>query len=68
MNTEQLILSVGTILLAARALGWIFQRIGQPHAQGKRQHDADIADQHHCGALLHDAFEIDLKTYYKHEE
>ena len=29
MNTGQLILSAVTILLAARALGWIFQRIGQ---------------------------------------
>jgi hypothetical protein len=27
VNTEQLILSVGTILLAARVLGGIFQRI-----------------------------------------
>ena len=35
MNTEQLILSVGTILLAARALGWIFQRIGQPRVVGE---------------------------------
>jgi Kef-type K+ transport system membrane component KefB len=35
VNTEQLILSVGTILLAARALGWIFQRIGQPRVVGE---------------------------------
>ena len=35
MNTEQLILSVGTILLSARALGWIFQRIGQPRVVGE---------------------------------
>ena len=35
MNTEQQILSVGTILLAARALGWIFQRIGQPRVVGE---------------------------------
>ena len=35
MNTEQLILSVGTILLAARALGWAFQRIGQPRVVGE---------------------------------
>ncbi len=35
MNTEQLILSVGTILLAARALGWIFQRSGQPRVVGE---------------------------------
>ena len=35
VNTEQLILSVGTILLAARAFGWIFQRIGQPRVVGE---------------------------------
>jgi Kef-type K+ transport system membrane component KefB len=35
VKTEQLILSVGTILLAARALGWIFQRIGQPRVVGE---------------------------------
>jgi Kef-type K+ transport system membrane component KefB len=35
VNTEQLILSVGTILLAARALGWIFRRIGQPRVVGE---------------------------------
>jgi Kef-type K+ transport system membrane component KefB len=35
VNTEQLILSVGTILLSARALGWIFQRIGQPRVVGE---------------------------------
>ena len=35
MNTEQLILSVGTILLAARVLGWIFQPSGQPHVVGE---------------------------------
>ena len=35
MNTEQLILSVGTILLSARVLGWIFQRIGQPRVVGE---------------------------------
>lgn len=35
MNTEQLILSVAIILLAARALGWIFQRIGQPRVVGE---------------------------------
>jgi Kef-type K+ transport system membrane component KefB len=35
VNTEQLILSAGTILLAARALGWIFQRIGQPRVVGE---------------------------------
>ena len=35
MNTEQLILSAGTILLAARAFGWIFQRIGQPQVVGE---------------------------------
>jgi Kef-type K+ transport system membrane component KefB len=30
-----LILSVGAILLAARGLGWAFQRIGQPHVVGE---------------------------------
>lgn len=35
MNTEQLILSIGAVLLAARALGWIFQRIGQPSVVGE---------------------------------
>ena len=35
MNTEQLILSIGVILLAARTLGWIFQRIGQPRVVGE---------------------------------
>jgi Kef-type K+ transport system membrane component KefB len=35
VHTEQLILSAGTILLAARALGWIFQRIGQPRVAGE---------------------------------
>ena len=35
MSPEQLILSVGTILLAARALGWIFQRMGQPRVVGE---------------------------------
>ena len=35
VNTEQLILSIGTILLTARAFGWIFQRIGQPRVVGE---------------------------------
>lgn len=35
MHTEQLLLSVATILLAARALGWAFQRIGQPRVVGE---------------------------------
>ena len=35
MNIEQLILSVGTILVATHALGWIFQRIGQPRVVGE---------------------------------
>jgi Kef-type K+ transport system membrane component KefB len=35
VNTEQLILSIGVILLAARTLGWIFQRIGQPRVVGE---------------------------------
>jgi Kef-type K+ transport system membrane component KefB len=35
VNTEQLILSVGTILLSARALGWVFQRVGQPRVIGE---------------------------------
>jgi len=35
VSLERLILSVGAILLAARALGWAFQRIGQPHVVGE---------------------------------
>jgi len=35
VDTEQLILSIGAILLAARVLGWIFQRIGQPRVVGE---------------------------------
>ena len=35
MKTEQLILSIGSILLAARAFGWLFQRIGQPRVVGE---------------------------------
>ena len=35
MNTGQLILSVAVILLAARSLGWLFQRIGQPRVVGE---------------------------------
>jgi Kef-type K+ transport system membrane component KefB len=35
MHPEHLILSVGTILLVARLLGWIFQLIGQPRVVGE---------------------------------
>jgi Kef-type K+ transport system membrane component KefB len=35
VKTEQLILSIGTILLAADVFGWIFQRIGQPRVVGE---------------------------------
>ncbi len=35
MKTEQLILSIGTILLAARLFGWFFQHIGQPRVVGE---------------------------------
>jgi Kef-type K+ transport system membrane component KefB len=35
VKTEQLILSIGTILLAARVFGWAFQRIGQPRVVGE---------------------------------
>lgn len=35
MDTAQLILSMGVILLTARALGWIFHRIGQPRVVGE---------------------------------
>ena len=35
MNTEQLILSIGVILLATRLFGWIFQRMGQPRVVGE---------------------------------
>ena len=37
VKTEQLILSIGTILLAARVFGWLFQHMGQPRVVGKRQ-------------------------------
>lgn len=35
MNIDQLILAFGTILLVARMLGWVFQRIGQPRVIGE---------------------------------
>jgi Kef-type K+ transport system membrane component KefB len=35
MHTEHLILSVGTVLLAARLMGWSFQLIGQPRVVGE---------------------------------
>lgn len=35
MNTEQLLVSLATILLVARVLGWAFQRIGQPRVIGE---------------------------------
>jgi Kef-type K+ transport system membrane component KefB len=35
VKTEQLILSVGTILLAARLFGWFFQYLGQPRVVGE---------------------------------
>ena len=35
MNIDQLILAFGTILLVARVLGWVFQRIGQPRVIGE---------------------------------
>ncbi len=35
MKTEQLILAIGAILLAARVFGWLFQRIGQPRVVGE---------------------------------
>jgi Kef-type K+ transport system membrane component KefB len=35
VKTEQLILSIGIVLLAARVFGWIFQRIGQPRVVGE---------------------------------
>jgi Kef-type K+ transport system membrane component KefB len=35
VKTEQLILSIGTILLVARVFGWLFQRIGQPRVVGE---------------------------------
>jgi Kef-type K+ transport system membrane component KefB len=35
VNTEQLIVSVGIILLAARLFGWLFQYIGQPRVVGE---------------------------------
>jgi Kef-type K+ transport system membrane component KefB len=35
VKTEQLILSIGTILLAARVFGWMFQQIRQPRVVGE---------------------------------
>jgi len=35
VNTEQLILSIGAVLIATRVLGWIFQKIGQPRVVGE---------------------------------
>jgi len=35
VNAEQLILSLGAILLATRLFGWLFQRIGQPRVVGE---------------------------------
>jgi Kef-type K+ transport system membrane component KefB len=35
VKTEQLIVSIGTILLVARLFGWAFQRIGQPRVVGE---------------------------------
>ncbi|HMK30585.1 MAG TPA: cation:proton antiporter [Terriglobales bacterium] len=35
MSTEQLIISVGTILLVARVFGWIFRWLGQPQVVGE---------------------------------
>jgi Kef-type K+ transport system membrane component KefB len=35
VKTEQLILAIGTILLAARLFGWIFQHLGQPRVVGE---------------------------------
>lgn len=35
MSTEQLIISIGAILLAARLLGWVFQYISQPRVVGE---------------------------------
>ena len=35
MNMDSLIVSIGTILLAARMTGWIFKRIGQPKVVGE---------------------------------
>ena len=35
MSTEQLIISIGAILLAARIFGFLFQRMGQPRVVGE---------------------------------
>ena len=35
MNIDQLILAFGAILLLARVLGWVFQKIGQPRVIGE---------------------------------
>jgi Kef-type K+ transport system membrane component KefB len=35
VKTEQLILSIGVVLIATRSMGWIFQKIGQPRVVGE---------------------------------
>lgn len=35
MNFDQLIIALGTILLMARVVGWVFQRMGQPRVIGE---------------------------------
>ena len=46
---------------------WI-EHFCQADAQGKWQHNADIADQNDCSPLFKNAFEINLKADHKHEE
>ena len=46
---------------------WI-EHFGQADAQGKWQHNADIADQNDRGPLLKNTFEINLKADHKHEK
>ena len=42
--------------------------MAKPDPQGKREHDADIADQHDRSALFQDAIEINLQADHKHEQ
>jgi Kef-type K+ transport system membrane component KefB len=55
VKTEQLILAIGTILLAARVFGWLFQRIGQPRVVGEMTAGI-VLGQSLLGRFLPDAF------------
>jgi len=58
MHTEHLILSVGTVLLTARLLGWTFQLIGQPRVVGEMTAGIVLGP-----SLLAGSFPIHLPTF-----